>query len=113
MCEIYGQVQGKMVAKLWLLSWTLAMLTLPVLELSLRAGSPLFHIIHQLESAVSDWVVYFFLFFFFVPFFSAGKLCVFCKICHLNQDNLVSLIEGPQCCLLLKQITLEESLCPD
>lgn len=70
-------------AKPWLLSWTLAMPTLPVLELSLRVGSPFFHVIHQLESAVSDWFVFsllFFiccglLFFFFSP---EEKLCMFC-----------------------------------
>lgn len=69
-------------AKLWLLSWTLAMPTLPVLERSLRAGSPLFHIIHQLESNASDWVGFFFVvvvhLFGFIFFFSEGKLCVFC-----------------------------------
>lgn len=67
-------------AKLWLLSWTLAMPTPPVLELSLRVGSPLFHVIHQLESAVSDWFVFSLLFFiccgllFF--FFPQKKSCV-------------------------------------
>lgn len=68
-------------AKLWLLSWTLAMPTLPVLERSLRAGSPLFHIIHQLESTASDWVGFFLLLLFICLgffFFSEGKLCVFC-----------------------------------
>lgn len=73
-------------AKLWLLSWTLAMPTLPVLEQSLRAGSPLFHVIHQLESTASDWVGFFFvvvvhLFGFF--FFFQKENCV-CSVLVRN-----------------------------
>lgn len=63
MREIYGRVQGKMMAKLWLVNWTPAVLPLPVLEPSLRPHSPLFHATHQLESAVGNWAVVFFFFY--------------------------------------------------
>lgn len=55
MCEIYGQLQGKMMAKLWLVNWTPAALPLPALELSLKPDSPLFHTTHQLEPALGNW----------------------------------------------------------
>lgn len=72
-------------AKLWLLSWTLAMPTLPVLERSLRAGSPLFHIIHQLESTASDWVGFFFVVVvhLFLFFFFTFKAVVYWKKCYV------------------------------
>lgn len=60
MCEIYGPVQGKMMAKLWLVNWTPAVLPVPVLEPSLRPDSPLFHTTHQLELVVGNWAIFFF-----------------------------------------------------
>jgi len=52
--EIYGQLQGKMTAKLWLVNWMPTALTLPPLEPSLKPDSPLFHATHWLEPALGN-----------------------------------------------------------
>lgn len=52
--EIYSQLQGKMMANFWLVNWMPAAQTLPALEPKSRPDSPLFHAIHQLESALGN-----------------------------------------------------------
>lgn len=52
--EIYGQLQGKMMANFWLVNCMPAAQTLPPLEPNSIPDSPLFHAIHWLESALGN-----------------------------------------------------------